>query len=55
MVVAAANAYAAEFELAERRVAEVGVVDANIHDLRAMSGTEAERQGLDPQKPLSHT
>lgn len=32
-----------------------GVEDANIHDLRAMSGTEAEAQGHDPQKLLGHT
>lgn len=31
------------------------VEDANIHDLRAMSGTEAEAQGHDPQKLLGHT
>jgi integrase len=32
-----------------------GVEDANIHDLRAMSGTDAEAQGHDPQKLLGHT
>jgi integrase len=32
-----------------------GVEDANIHDLRAMSGTEAEAQGHNPQKLLGHT
>lgn len=32
-----------------------GVVDANLHDLRAMSGTAAEAQGLDPTKLLGHT
>jgi integrase len=32
-----------------------GVEDANIHDLRAMSGTEAEAQGHDPQALLGHT
>lgn len=31
------------------------VEDANIHDLRAMSGTDAEAQGHDPQKLLGHT
>jgi integrase len=35
--------------------AEAGVADANIHDLRAMSGTEAEAQGMDPQALLGHT
>ena len=32
-----------------------GVSNANIHDLRAMSGTAAEAQGLDPTKLLGHT
>lgn len=32
-----------------------GVEDANIHDLRAMSGTDAEAQGHDPQALLGHT
>ena len=32
-----------------------GVPDAHIHDLRAMSGTAAEEQGLDPTKLLGHT
>ncbi|HYG58850.1 MAG TPA: tyrosine-type recombinase/integrase, partial [Symbiobacteriaceae bacterium] len=32
-----------------------GVSDANLHDLRAMSGTAAEDQGLDPTKLLGHT
>lgn len=32
-----------------------GVEDANLHDLRAMSGTEAEAQGHDPQALLGHT
>jgi integrase len=31
------------------------VEDANIHDLRAMSGTDAEAQGHDPQALLGHT
>ena len=30
------------------------VLDANIHDLRAMAGSEAKRQGLDPQALLGH-
>jgi len=34
--------------------AAAGIADANIHDLRAMSGTEAEAQGHDPQKLLGH-
>jgi integrase len=34
---------------------DAGVEDANIHDLRAMSGTEAEAQGIDAQKLLGHT
>jgi integrase len=32
-----------------------GIPDVVIHDLRAMSGTEAEAQGVDPQKLLGHT
>lgn len=31
------------------------VNDANIHDLRAMAGTEAQAQGHDPQALLGHT
>ena len=32
-----------------------GVSGATIHDLRALAGTEAKRQGLDPQALLGHT
>lgn len=32
-----------------------GVEDADLRDLRAMSGTEADRQGKDPTKLLGHT
>jgi integrase len=32
-----------------------GVADATLHDLRAMSGTEAKRQGHDPRALLGHT
>lgn len=32
-----------------------GVQDVIIHDIRAMSGTEAENQGADPQRLLGHT
>lgn len=32
-----------------------GVPDVVLHDLRAMSGTEAQAQGVDPQKLLGHT
>jgi integrase len=32
-----------------------GVENAHLHDLRAMAGTAAEAQGLDPQKLLGHT
>lgn len=35
-------------------VAAAGVVDAHIHDLRAVAGTEAEEQGLNPQALLMH-
>lgn len=33
---------------------KAGVLDANLHDLRAMSGTEADAQGIDAQKLLGH-
>ncbi|MFO0253375.1 MAG: tyrosine-type recombinase/integrase [Betaproteobacteria bacterium] len=32
-----------------------GVADAHLHDLRAMSATMAQQQGLDPQGLLGHT
>lgn len=32
-----------------------GVEDANLHDLRAMSGTDASAQGIDAQQLLGHT
>jgi hypothetical protein len=32
-----------------------GVANANIHDLRALSGTDADRQGIDAQALLGHT
>jgi integrase len=35
-------------------VAAAGVTDAHIHDLRAVAGTEAEEQGLNPQALLMH-
>lgn len=38
----------------KKACAKAGIDDANIHDLRAMSGTEAEQQGLDPQRLLGH-
>lgn len=34
---------------------DANIADANIHDLRAMSGTEAEAQGHNPQALLGHT
>ena len=33
---------------------KAGVLDANLHDLRAMSGTDADAQGIDAQKLLGH-
>lgn len=33
----------------------VGVGDVTLHDLRAMAGTEADRQGVDPTALLGHT
>lgn len=35
--------------------AKAGVENVTLHDLRAMSGTEAERQGMDPTALLGHT
>lgn len=32
-----------------------GIPDVTLHDLRAKSGTDAEEQGIDPQKLLGHT
>lgn len=32
-----------------------GVEDVTLHDLRAMAGTEAEKQGIDPMELLGHT
>jgi len=42
-------------ELWNAACAASGVADAHIHDIRAMSGTAAEAQGIDPQKLLGHT
>src|SRR5690606_39164377 len=33
----------------------VGIDDVTLHDLRAMAGTEADRQGVDPTALLGHT
>ena len=38
-----------------RACEKAGILDANLHDLRAMSGTEAQAQGHDPQALLGHT
>jgi integrase len=34
---------------------KAGLEDVTLHDLRAMAGTEAERQGIDPTALLGHT
>lgn len=34
---------------------KAGIEDANLHDLRAMSGTEADRQGVDATALLGHS
>ncbi len=34
---------------------KAGVENVTLHDLRAMSGTEADRQGKDPTALLGHT
>lgn len=39
----------------QRACEAAGVIEATIHDLRAMAGSEAKRQGLDPQALLGHT
>ena len=39
----------------KRAARAAGVEDVTLHDLRAMSGTMAEQQGLDPQALLGHT
>ena len=36
-------------------MAAAGVEDANLHELRAVSGTEAQAQGHDPHTLLGHT
>jgi integrase len=43
------------YELWRTACAAAGVLDAQLRDLRALAATEAERQGLDPQKLLGHT
>lgn len=40
------------FKDAARRA---GIENVTLHDIRAMAGTEAERQGIDPQALLGHT
>lgn len=40
------------FKLAAKKA---GIQDVTLHDLRAMAGTEAERQGIDPTALLGHT
>ena len=37
-----------------RACSAAGVEDANLHDNRAFSATEARKQGLDPKKLLGH-
>lgn len=39
----------------KRACKAAGVENANIHDLRALAGTEADRQGIDAQALLGHT
>ncbi len=39
----------------KKAAAEAGVENVTLHDLRAMSGTEADNQGIDSQKLLGHT
>lgn len=39
----------------EKACKRAGVINANLHDLRAKAGTEAMRQGLDPTALLGHS
>lgn len=47
--------YAGVWDLWDRACAAAGVEDANIHDIRAKSLTDAARQGLDAQHLAGHT
>lgn len=48
-------AYRTVYDQWVRTVKLAGVEDCNLHDNRAMSATDAQRQGLDAQKLLGHT
>jgi integrase len=39
----------------ERACGQAGVLDANLHDLRALAATEAKKQGKDPTALLQHS
>jgi integrase len=47
--------YAAVYKDWKRACLAAGVQGANIHDLRAMSGSDAKREGLDARALLGHT
>jgi integrase len=47
-------AYKTVYDQWVRACRAAGVEDANLHDNRAFSATEARKQGLDPQKLLGH-
>lgn len=47
--------YATIKDAFNRAKVAAGVKDVTIHDMRAKSGTDAEEQGIDPQKLLGHS
>lgn len=47
-------AYRTMYDMWVRACKAAGVKDADLRDLRALSGTEAERQGIDPTALLGH-
>jgi integrase len=51
----APQAYSPIYRDWRRACADAGVPGANIHDIRAMAGSDAKRQGLDARALLGHT
>jgi integrase len=47
--------YRAIHDSFQRATKKAGVQDARLHDIRAKSATDAEQEGLDPQKLLGHS
>jgi integrase len=50
----AVPSYQSVFEAWQKACAAAGVEDAQLRDLRALAGTEAKRQGKNPQALLAH-